>query len=255
MLTHLLLLMTSLAVLSVLIPYPWPFALLTTVLAMGCIGISHWGNHWRSLGTWIFIPALYVAYDHPSFLLDITASPLLLLPLAGPFLLLRTKKRVEIKQSSTHSMTNTVYATVGLGCAVLICSLWVAYHRPPHGQWIIWSSMSVSMVDISGIYKKLKTRILGAFTGGGIGVALMALHPAHYVATIGSLLIPLTLAMRPYGVSFASRCLLIVISAGAFQGSQAVLIERVMEVVAGGILGALFTHIGLYLCRRRPALL
>lgn len=248
MLLQLVLIAVTLTALHQLLPHPWPFALLTTLLAMLCSGASIFGEGWRTLGSWVFIPALYIAYG-PG-MPDPLSPALLILPLAGPFLLISTCKPIDTKQVA-RPMADVLYPCVGLGGAVLICSLWVGYHHPPHGQWIIWSAMSVSMMETGEIYRKLKARILGAMAGGGVGLALVSLHPAHYVATLGSILIPLTLAMRPYGLAFASRCLLIALSIEAFRGSEAVVMARVLEVAAGGILGATCTHLGLYLHRRR----
>ncbi|WP_060585957.1 FUSC family protein [Aeromonas schubertii] len=248
MLMHLLLIAATLATLQYLLPHPWLFALFTTLLAMLCSALSCYGEAWRTLASWVFIPALYIAYG-PGSPAPLSLA-LLILPLAGPFLLLSTGKPIDTKQVA-RPMADILYPCVGLGGAVLICSLWVGYHRPPHGQWIIWSAMSVSLMETGEIYRKLKARILGAMAGGGVGLALVSLHPAHYVATLGSILIPLTLAMRPYGLAFASRCLLIALSIEAFRGSEAVVMARVLEVAAGGILGATCTHLGLYLHRRR----
>ena len=83
-----------------------------------------------------------------------------------------------------------------------------------------------------------------------MGIAIVLLLPPHAInSELAALLIPLTLVIRNYPVSFACRCMLIVIAAGSLSESELSAEIRMISVFAGGLVGVICAHLSLCLTR------
>ncbi|WP_159084623.1 FUSC family protein [Dongshaea marina] len=264
LLGHWLLILTGFTLLYFTQDTSWRFALLCACLGACSIGLGVFGQKLRSLGSWILIPSLYLACDlydaaHPQLMLKnyMAMLPKLPVTLIGPVLVLIYEYLKSMGQktdcypllwmnkgafgSAEHSLGWTV---AGIFIAIFVTALSVKLLGINHGQWVIWSSVSVSTGELESMHRKLRHRSLGAIIGLALGIGWMFLIPQHsQINGLAAMLIPLTLVIRSYPVSFTSRCMLIAIAAGTLSQSETIATLRMLNVMAGGIIGVLCAYL------------
>ncbi|WP_429235980.1 FUSC family protein [Aeromonas salmonicida] len=244
LLLHWSVILVGISILFISFPYPWLFALLTALLAGGCIAISHWGCLLRSLGSWVIIPAVYIACElhakggSSSYMTLMRGVPVALLgPILLSFMNGHSWQRASLRSYLGQQSTSVWPMVFGIVVAVFIAALCVDTFQLEHGQWMIWSVVSVSTGERQSMYQKLGGRIKGGLLGSCVGLAGLMLPHVDFMASMSVFLTPLTLVVRNYSLSFACRCMLIVLSTASLHQGETIALYRLLNVLAGGILG------------------
>ncbi|AJY32471.1 fusaric acid resistance -like family protein [Burkholderia thailandensis 34] len=137
---------------------------------------------------------------------------------------------------------DAMQAIVAVALAVAVAALLVEWRRIDNGQWAIWSAASVVTGDAATAHLKLRDRGLGALVGVPLGLSAgYALPQGALVYTLATLASALTLvAFRHYASGFGARCACIACASWVAQQSAAIAAERVVNVLAGGLIGVAF---------------
>ncbi len=240
------------------------FVACCALLAALSVALTWYAQRLRSLGTFIFVPALYMACEaaHGSLPAQYPELVYSWLPyiLAGvvPVTLLAAADHAQCATQDARSLVRHYLKfhmhkplgpsmAAGLSVAavtlsVAVAALFVVSLHPENPQWIIWSAASVVTGDWVASRQKLCDRLLGALVGVPIGVLLGILLPqAPLVGLFLSVVSCATvLVLRRYVVSFGVRCACaacaIVIAHHALSAAS----ERFVNVALGGLIGAGF---------------
>lgn len=243
----------------------WPaFVAGCATLAAAAVALSRCGARLRSLGNFVFIPSLYLtceaaAAHHSATRLVpyLGAAMLPAIALSGVqawrnapaahrlHALARWRGARELGRPAASS--DAAQAIVAVALAVAAAALLVEWHHIDNGQWAIWSAASVVTSDAATARVKLRDRGLGALAGVPLGLAAgHALPHGALVYTLATLASVLTLvAFRHYATGFGARCACIACASWVAQQSTAIAAERVVNVLAGGLIGiacVLATH-------------
>lgn len=228
------------------------------------VALSRCGARLRSLGNFVFIPSLYLtceaaAAHHSATRLVpyLGAAMLPAIALSGVqawrnapaahrlHALARWRGARELGRPAASS--DVAQAIVAVALAVAAAALLVEWRHIDNGQWAIWSAASVVTGDAATARVKLRDRGLGALAGVPLGLAAgHALPHGALVYTLATLASVLTLvAFRHYATGFGARCACIACASWVAQQSTAIAAERVVNVLAGGLIGiacVLATH-------------
>ncbi|CAJ4113099.1 fusaric acid resistance -like family protein [Burkholderia pseudomallei] len=243
----------------------WPaFVAGCATLAAAAVALSRCGARLRSLGNFVFIPSLYLtceaaAAHHSATRLVpyLGAAMLPAIALSGVqawrnapaahrlHALARWRGARELGRPAASS--DAAQAIVAVALAVAAAALLVEWRHIDNGQWAIWSAASVVTGDAATARVKLRDRGLGALAGVPLGLAAgHALPHGALVYTLATLASVLTLvAFRHYATGFGARCACIACASSVAQQSTAIAAERVVNVLAGGLIGiacVLATH-------------
>lgn len=243
----------------------WPaFVAGCATLAAAAVALSRCGARLRSLGNFVFIPSLYLtceaaAAHHSATRLVpyLSAAMLPAIALSGVqawrnapaahrlHALARWRGARELGRPAASS--DAAQAIVAVALAVAAAALLVEWRHIDNGQWAIWSAASVVTGDAATARVKLRDRGLGALAGVPLGLAAgHALPHGALVYTLATLASVLTLvAFRHYATGFGARCACIACASWVAQQSTAIAAERVVNVLAGGLIGiacVLATH-------------
>lgn len=243
----------------------WPaFVAGCATLAAAAVALSRCGARLRSLGNFVFIPSLYLtceaaAAHHSAMRLVpyLGAAMLPAIALSGVqawrnapaahrlHALARWRGARELGRPAASS--DAAQAIVAVALAVAAAALLVEWRHIDNGQWAIWSAASVVTGDAATARVKLRDRGLGALAGVPLGLAAgHALPHGALVYTLATLASVLTLvAFRHYATGFGARCACIACASWVAQQSTAIAAERVVNVLAGGLIGiacVLATH-------------
>ncbi|CFK68027.1 Uncharacterised protein [Burkholderia pseudomallei] len=243
----------------------WPaFVAGCATLAAATVALSRCGARLRSLGNFVFIPSLYLtceaaAAHHSATRLVpyLGAAMLPAIALSGVqawrnapaahrlHALARWRGARELGRPAASS--DAAQAIVAVALAVAAAALLVEWRHIDNGQWAIWSAASVVTGDAATARVKLRDRGLGALAGVPLGLAAgHALPHGALVYTLATLASVLTLvAFRHYATGFGARCACIACASWVAQQSTAIAAERVVNVLAGGLIGiacVLATH-------------
>ncbi|MBD2920914.1 FUSC family protein [Burkholderia pseudomallei] len=236
----------------------------SATLAAAAVALSRCGARLRSLGNFVFIPSLYLtceaaAAHHSATRLVpyLGAAMLPAIALSGVqawrnapaahrlHALARWRGARELGRPAASS--DAAQAIVAVALAVAAAALLVEWRHIDNGQWAIWSAASVVTGDAATARVKLRDRGLGALAGVPLGLAAgHALPHGALVYTLATLASVLTLvAFRHYATGFGARCACIACASWVAQQSTAIAAERVVNVLAGGLIGiacVLATH-------------
>ncbi|CAJ5117209.1 fusaric acid resistance -like family protein [Burkholderia pseudomallei] len=243
----------------------WPaFVAGCATLAAAAVALSRCGARLRSLGNFVFIPSLYLtceaaAAHHSATRLVpyLGAAMLPAIALSGVqawrnapaahrlHALARWRGARELGRPAASS--DAAQAIVAVALAVAAAALLVEWRHIDNGQWAIWSAASVVTGDAATARVKLRDRGLGALAGVPLGLAAgHALPHGALVYTLATLASVLTLvAFRHYATGFGARCACIACASWVAQQSTAIAAERVVNMLAGGLIGiacVLATH-------------
>lgn len=230
------------------------FVLATVLLGMASVLVTAGGSVLRSLGSFTFIPALYLAcesaqnhgnsLDTLPFLL-ISASPVLLLAAVehwrsrdiGHSALTHLSRWTKPLASSERSVYMGQMITVAF--AVAGSAALVEWRHIDHGQWLIWSAVSVVTGNASSARQKFHDRLMGAIGGVVVGIAaglVMPNLPLVRVLIVFTTMLTLV-CIRPYRLAFGARCacaaLALVLAGGQWISGG----ERLLNVAAGSTIG------------------
>jgi len=250
------------------------FVLACACLAAGAIGLSAYGRKLRSLGNFIFIPALYLACETAEgssvshyataavqFLpyMLVCMLPVLLLTLyehhqagrmAGVNLLyhhLRLRRDLDLgeRRSTTEAM-------VAVALAVAVAASMVEYWHLGHGQWVVWSAASVVTGDAASSQIKLRDRAIGALVGvpGGVVLGWLLPHTSLVYALVAIASVLTLVAFRRYVHGFGARCACVAAALIVADQGTSVAAERVVNVLLGGATGVVFVF-GLHFLARQ----
>lgn len=236
---------------------PLLFVSAVVLLGMASVMVTAGGSNLRSLGNFTFIPALYLACESaegiaPSALLarSVDIIPFLLIA-ALPVLLLaafehsRAAGLRQFAQWTRHhpdAEPNTyIEQMMTVACAVALTAVLVEWRHIGHGQWMIWSAVSVVTGNVVSARQKFCDRLTGAVVGVMLGIAIGLLLPhAPLLRVLIACTAMLTLVcVRHYALAFGIRCAcaaMALLLAGEpwLQGG-----ERLLNVAAGSTIGLL----------------
>ncbi|PYE89948.1 FUSC family protein [Phyllobacterium leguminum] len=241
------------------------FVLGCALMSAATIRMAAEGSKLRTLGNFTFIPALYLACEMterlPRDLYWPTATAFL------PYIAIaiiptmvqsvvdhwHTKKADGLRHFMRHFMRLTKNDPFGdhvpyledmaaVILAVGTAAFLVEWGHLDHGQWVIWSAASVVTGDTASSRLKLRDRTIGALAGVPLGI-LAGLAIPHSETTYGVVILGVFLtltAFRSYVVGFGVRCGLVSLAIMLAGQSVSVASERIVNVILGGVIGALF---------------
>lgn len=263
---HYLLGVTTFVALYLAMGVPWLFAGLCGGLALGVIALTRLAADLRTFGNWIFIPAVYLACElgeNRSAADRLAALPdLLLFSLLGPAAVagLYFSRRRPPSKTLADLLTKLGnpnfrwkrQAAAAFASVVTVAGVAMAFDLP-HSQWMIWSSLSTIAIDLPASHARLRDRAVGACLGCPAGLVGGLLVPhTRFTFALATLAILLTLvSFRTYRLGFAFRCAFTALAAVVAGGSLDIAEERVVNVIAGGLIGVVAQHLAEW--RRPPA--
>lgn len=225
------------------------FVLFTACTAFLAVAVTRYGEALRTLGNWVFIPAVYLACEareqasvaeavrHASV---IVASSPIALALVCTVLLYDRRNRLAASPPNYGPASNDwLPPASATAVAVLAAAALVEILNLAQGQWVMWSAASVVVGDITASTGKLKLRATGAIVGVPLGLLVGFALPASRVGySFAVLATTLTLiAFSRYVVGFGSRCFFIALAAAFAGGASGIAEERVANVLIGGSFG------------------
>jgi Fusaric acid resistance protein-like len=225
------------------------FVLLTGITAFLAITLTRYGAALRTLGTWTFLPALYLAckvheewnsamgFHNASII--VALAPIALALVLAVRIFDRRKLLAQSPQSYGQASNIWPLSASATAIAVITAATVVEIFNLGEGQWMIWSAASVVVGDLATSTHKLKLRALGAFVGVPLGLLtghwLPASRDGYSFALLGATLT--LVAFDRYVVGFCARCFFIAIAAAFTGGASGIAEERVTNVLIGGVLG------------------
>lgn len=245
---HFLAVLAAFGALFLAFPRPGLFVILTALAAFLAVAVTRHGTRLRTLGNWTFIPAVYLACEIreapgaaalAQAVLFLKAAPLAL----GLVLLVQALERWTAAAPAPPLFGPARPGWIGpafaTALAVFAAAALVEALHLEQGQWVIWSSASVVVGDLSETSKKLKLRAMGALIGAPLGLALGLLLPESRIGyTLCVLAAMLTLiAFSRYAVGFGTRCFFIALAAAMAGLGSGIAQERVENVLIGGAFG------------------
>lgn len=224
------------------------FVALTALAAFLAVGVTRYGEALRTLGNWVFIPAVYLACEvregvsaqealrHAGVI--IASSPIALALVCGIQFLDR-RHGEAVPSAYGPAAAQWFLPAAATAIAVLAAAALVEVLNLAQGQWVIWSAASVVVGDLSASTGKLKLRAIGALVGVPLGLLVgIALPPSRIGYSLAVLGATLTLiAFSRYALGFGLRCFLIALAAAFVGGASGVAEERVANVLMGGTFG------------------
>ena len=250
--------------------HAWVFVPLCAGYAAMTHGLARWGEGWRSISVFSFIPALYLGcelnaasnlplvYLHLLRCYPFAVIPVMLVSLGNLFyerrvrsvevlrdycrwryLLPRQKVTPEFKRLAIDGAATRALAVL---CAAVV----VEQFHLDAGEWLIWSAASVSTGALASTGAKHRDRLWGAFVGVSLGVAIAGWVPAS-AALYGFAVLGVSVSiatLRNYRLAFALRCCLCVVCAAALGQGSGIGWLRLSNVVLGGLIGvgAMYMH-------------
>lgn len=258
-LAHSLAILVALTVLLLVRPSNVLFVFVVVALAIACIRLTALGAKLRTLGSFTFVPALYLSMELSSPGTDgrlqqlSTLTPLLLAGCVPTIILSATVHARRIaKETSVLAHHLRLFGSLNHGerqeswllvasmaIAVLATATLVAVLHAKNGQWLIWSAATVVNVETADSRNKLYSRCLGALFGVPLGFGMGLLVPAspllHNICLVISLLT--LVALRNYVFSFGARCMFIALAAALIGEGSTVSVDRAAYVLIGGCMG------------------
>lgn len=224
------------------------FVGLTALAGFLAVAGTHYGEHLRTLGNWVFIPAVYLACEvregtSASGAMAHAALIIMLSPVALAVVLsiqIYDQRRADPAVASLgSSAANWLAPALATALAVFAAAALVEILELEQGQWVMWSAASVVVGDLSASTDKLKQRAVGALTGVPLGFLVGFAFPQSRVGyAIAVLAATLTLiSFSRYIVGFGLRCFFIALAASFAGGASGIAEERIVNVLIGGTFG------------------
>lgn len=244
-----LVIVATFALLFLAAPIPPLFVALAALTGFMAAAVTRFGTLMRTLGNWVFIPAVYLALDIREGALGEAAlwqagvllglSPVGLALVCAVQVLDGRRRTLDRSEIFGPPSGDWLVPAVATAAAVFAAAVLVEMFDIREGQWLIWSAASVVVGDLSASTGKLKLRALGALVGAPlgllIGLALPVSEAGYSFCVLGAMLT--LIAFSRYVVGFGARCFFIAIAA-AFAGTgSGIAAERVENVLIGGAFG------------------
>ena len=243
---------------------PALFVLFAAMMAMASIWLTAYGKQLRALGSFTFIPALYLACEIAerttmsgvllqrglAFLpyLAMGMVPVLLmsciqhhLAARADFPYLRHFSKI-LQRSGPAQLVHYWESIIAVTLSVAVAAAIVEGYHMNYGQWVIWSAASVVTGDIVSARAKLRDRLVGAAVGVPAGVILgMALPHDRFVLELAAVAAVMTLVIfRSYPVSVATRCACVAVLFVVAGQSSIAAAQRLENVALGCMIGMAF---------------
>lgn len=224
------------------------FVMLTALTGFLAVAATRHGEHFRTLGNWVFIPAVYLACEvregantsealrHAGII--IVSSPVAL-ALVCAIQIYDQRRSLNAATSFGPPAGEWLLPAAATALAVFAAAALVEILDLGQGQWVMWSAASVVVGDLSASTDKLKQRALGAFVGVPLGLLAGMVLPLNRVGyALAVLAATLTLiSFSRYIVGFGLRCFFIALAASFAGGASGIAEERVANVIIGGAFG------------------
>lgn len=245
---HYLAILVTFAALFLTAPIKPLFVALTALAGFLAVAGTRYGEHFRTLGNWVFIPAVYLACEvregmsasealrHAGVI--IVSSPIAL-ALVCAIRIYDQRRRGPAATSFGPPAAEWFLAAAATAMAVFAAAALVEILDLAQGQWVMWSAASVVVGDLPASTGKLKQRTIGAFMGVPLGfLAGLALPQSRVGYAIAVLAATLTLiSFSRYIVGFGLRCFFIALAASFAGGASGIAEERIVNVLIGGTFG------------------
>ncbi|WP_322023683.1 FUSC family protein [Burkholderia sp. BCC1977] len=228
---HGLLVCAGFVVLMAALACPPAFVAATAALGAASIAITAWGRTLRTLGSYTFIPVLYLACESAegvargalvprafAILPFLLAGALPVIALAAVDLARatdtgagadrRARRATWVRRTDYGERAWPIELMLTVAIAVGGAAVLVEWRHIDHGQWMIWSAASVVTGSAASARAKFVDRVLGASAGVPIGVFIglqVPDDPATRAWVVFATLLTLV-AIRPYRLAFAMRC-------------------------------------------------
>jgi hypothetical protein len=225
------------------------FVSLTALAAFLAVAVTRYGDALRTLGNWVFIPAVYLACEvreggsasealrHAGII--VAASPIALLLVCGVQMFDGRHRDDAVPPHYGSAAAEWLLPAAATALAVFAAAALVEVLNLAQGQWVIWSAASVVVGDFTAVTGKLKLRATGALIGVPlgllVGVALPQSRIGYSFAVLGAILT--LIAFSRYAVGFGTRCFFIALAASFAGGASGIAEERVANVIIGGAFG------------------
>ena len=259
---HFLVILVTLATLFLAESVRPLFVLSAATAAFLASALTRYGEALRTVGSWAFIPALYVAcklYENTpaggSFRqvsTIVALAPVVLALVCAVQVYDRPILFGQASQSYGRASSEWLLFASASAIAVFAAAALVEVFNLAQGQWLIWSAASVVVGDLATSTNKLKLRIIGASVGVPLGfltgLCLPASRIGYFLAAIGALLT--VVAFNRYVVGFGARCFFIVLAAILAGRGSGIPEERVTNVFIGGAFGIIAVVLSEFVWKR-----
>ncbi len=257
----------------------WFFLPLCAGYAAMTHGMALWGEGWRTISVFSFIPALYLgcelnaepnlalSYLHLLQCFPFAVIPVMLVSLGNQCYVRRAQplqirellsdffryKQLLPRQKVTAELKRLAIDGAAIrALAVLAAAALVKYFHLEAGEWLIWSAASVSAATASLTGAKHQDRLWGVFFGVSLGIASAGWVPIsdtfYGFAVLG---VSVSIAtLRNYRLAFTLRCFLCVVCAAALGQDSGIGWLRLGNVVFGGLIGVIAMYL-YHLLKRR----
>lgn len=235
--------------------YIWMFALAVALIVFITFLPTYYNSQFRILCAWTIIPTVYIACElTPNEVTSLTSQQFInylsidltggLLPLIILFTTTKSRNAKSIflwpasPFSTVTTTTHPLFFSCGLFFIVYASAAVIGLFHINHGEWLIWSSISVSTGEINSIVVKFRQRAVYSFTGLIVGSIILLLLPSFIkIHSLWELMVPISLIFPHYGVSFGCRNLFTALSAGSFTENHLLDMFRMGNVLWGGLMG------------------
>ncbi|MCK1386685.1 FUSC family protein [Bradyrhizobium sp. 21] len=245
---HYLAILVTFAALFLAAPIKPLFVVLTALAGFLAVAGTRHGEHFRTLGNWVFIPAVYLACEvregvsasealrHAGAI--IVSSPIAL-ALVCSIQIYDQRRRGNAATSFGPPAAEWFLPAAATAMAVFAAAALVEILDLAQGQWVMWSAASVVVGDLAASTGKLKQRAIGAFVGVPLGFLTgLLLPPSRIGYAVAILAATLTLiSFSRYIVGFGLRCFFIALAASFAGGASGIAEQRIVNVLIGGTFG------------------
>lgn len=269
-LIHFVLILLFFSIIYAAFGHPLFFILSVAFLGGLSIYTMKYGAHIRSLGTYTFIPAVYLACElHSETYGDVwnvyevfmSFAPLALFIVLffhafwnislSQATRIQSKKRayailrrLSVGRFYLGERVEVFEAVAAIVLSEMVLAALVTFFHIDHGEWFLWSAVSVITISTGESGKKLLNRAKGAFYGVVTGLLIGPFVPTtQWFYAVCALLIMLTLvSFKSYIMGFALRCFLITLAAFSVSEGVDIAAERLLLVVGGGVTAFLIRY-------------
>jgi hypothetical protein len=259
---HYLAILVTFGALFLAAPIKPLFVSLTALAAFLAVAVTRYGDALRTLGNWVFIPAVYLACEvregssaadalrHAGII--VAASPIALLLVCCVQMVDGRHRDDAVPPTYGSASVDWLLPAAATALAVFAAAALVEMLNLAQGQWVMWSAASVVVGDLTAVTGKLKQRAAGAFIGVPlgflVGIALPESRAGYSFAVLGATLT--LIAFSRYAVGFGTRCFFIALAASFAGGASGIAEERVANVIIGGVFGLVAVALMEFVWRR-----
>ena len=251
---HYVAILVGFSILYFSFPYFGLFVPLVGFMAFASVYFIRHGAQLRTLGNYTFIPALYLSCElrsglsplpHPMticwhfMVLSLIAYLSVIALTAAVGRLFHEKMNPGIAHKEWLPAALSIFFSTGIAAA------WVLFFHIQKGEWMIWSAASVITLDLQSAKVKLGQRSFGIFLGVPLGLAIayfLPKTPLMYAIAMTGVMLSL-LAFKRYTLAFMVRCTLIAVAAYVATAAAGIALDRILNVLFGGVIGLICFYV------------